>query len=221
MHIWHITFFGNSGHEKNSSYWYRIYFRFCVRKLFFEDSYLAHDHGTIRQYFFIAIAAWWRSYFSPTSRQNSLLFRCERISSLISLLQIICIRMQCWLDDRVYFICRDSLQAIGEEGQRGRKRTKNIEILSHLHQRGIEEGACESHFIVFSDRWVKTQFCLFLFESWCERQHFLLVRSMHSLVYILYNNWKLLCRLMPIGIETRSIFHAPHWCHRYICRKID
>jgi hypothetical protein len=103
MHIWHITFFGNSGHEKNSSYWYRIYFRFCVRKLFFEDSYLAHDHGTIRQYFFIAIAAWWRSYFSPTSRQNSLLFRCERISSLISLLQIICIRMQCWLDDRVFF----------------------------------------------------------------------------------------------------------------------
>jgi hypothetical protein len=138
----------------NSSYWYWIYFWFCPQRLFSEDFYLANDHGTIRQHVFIAIAAWWLSHFSPDSRRNSLLFRSEQISSLTSLLQIICIRMQCWLDDRVYFICQDSIQAISEEGQRGRKRKKNIEILSHQHQRGIEEGACESHFIVFSDRWV-------------------------------------------------------------------
>jgi hypothetical protein len=105
----------------NSSYWYRIYFWFCARRLFPEDFYLANDHGTRRQYVFIAIAAWWLSHFSPTSRQNLLLFRCERISSLTTLLHIICIRIQCWLDDRVYFICRNSLQVITKEGQQGRK----------------------------------------------------------------------------------------------------
>jgi len=105
----------------NSSSWYRIYFWFCTRRFFSEDFYLANDHGTTRQAVFIAIAGWWLSQFSPTSRQNSLLFRWERISSLTLLLQIICIRMECWLDGRVYFICQDSLQTISEEGQRGRK----------------------------------------------------------------------------------------------------
>jgi hypothetical protein len=105
----------------NSSYWYWIYFWVCARRLFSEDFYLVNDHSTIRQYVFIAIAAWWLLNFSPISRQNLLLFRCERISSLTSLLQIICIRMQWWLDDRVYFICRDSLQVITKEGQQGKK----------------------------------------------------------------------------------------------------
>jgi hypothetical protein len=113
-----------------------VHFWFCTRILFSEDFQLANDYGTIRKYVFIAISAWWLSHFSTTSHQNSLVFRCERISSLTSLLQIICIRMQCWLDDRIYFISRDSLQAISEERQRGRKITNNIEILLHLHQTG-------------------------------------------------------------------------------------
>ncbi len=97
---------------------------------------------------------------------------------------------------------------------------KNTEILSHPHQRSknkiVAEGVCGSHFIVFSNRWVQTQFWLFLFESACERKHILLICSIHSLFYALYDNWKLLCRLLPYGIETISIFHTPHWCHRYI-----
>jgi len=174
---------------------------------------------------FIAIAAWWLSQFSPTSCQNSLLFRCERILSLTSLLQIICIRMQCSLDDRVYFICQDSLQAISEAWHRGRKENEeHLDFITYTPEKQkkiVAEGVCGSHFIVFSNRWVQTQFCLFLFESWCERQHFLFVCSMRSLVYILCDNRKLLFRLLLSGIETRSIFHAPHWRHRYICRRTD
>jgi hypothetical protein len=122
----------------NSSYWYWIYFGFCARRLLCEDFYLVNDHGTIRQYVFIAIVAWWLSHFSPTSRENLLLFRYDWISSLSSLLQIICIRMRCSLDDRVYFIGRDSRQTISEEEQRGRKENEeHLDFIAHTPDRQI------------------------------------------------------------------------------------
>jgi len=139
-------------------------FDFVHEDFFSEDFQLANDYSTIRKYIFIAIAAWWLSQFSPTSCQNSLLFRCERILSLTSLLQIICVRMQCSLDDRVYFICQDSLQAIGEEGQWGRKDNEEhwdlIASTPEKQKKIVAEGVCGSHFIVFSNRWVQTQLCL-------------------------------------------------------------
>jgi hypothetical protein len=195
----------------NSSYWYWIYFWFCARRLFSEDSYFANDHGTIRQYFFIAIASWWLLQFSPTSRQNLLLFRCERISSLISLLQSICVSMQCWLDDRVYFMCHDSLQAISEEGQQGRKgKEKHWDFIPSTSERQINSSRMlmSVSFYRFL-RQVSTNIILPVpFWILMRTKHFLPICSMHSLVYVLYDNWQSLCRLLPNLIDVTDIHVA-------------
>ncbi len=92
---------------------------------------LGKSSGHNKTIFFTKMVAWWMPHFLPQFPLTFVVVRGERISCLAFLLQIICIKMQCWLDDRVGLICR------------GRKRTKNIEILWHPHQGGkwiVAEG---------------------------------------------------------------------------------